>query len=301
MSEIKQFLDIPRAKDAKVTVLPVAYDATATYLKGTAQGPSTVIDASAHVEFYDPELNLEPCNEIGIETFPDVSSSERPEEFLPELEKQCGEILDKDRFLLMLGGEHSITLAPVKALAARGEKFSILSLDAHSDLREEYEGTRFGHGSVMRRCREHVEGIVEVGIRALELDEARLIEKDPAITVFFAHERHNPSAIAEKVLAALSDRVYVTVDMDYFDMGLAPSVGTPEPGGGSWWDTLALLRRVFENRTVIGCDIVETRPTPGIVAAEFTAARLTYKLIAYKFCIGENARNGKKKKEAVSR
>ncbi|TET32076.1 MAG: agmatinase [Planctomycetota bacterium] len=297
MQQIRNFLDIPDATDAKVVVLPVAYDATATYLKGTAEGPGAVIDASAHVEYFDAELGLEPCNVVGIETHPVIKSSDSPEKFLPELTEIYSRIVAGGRFVLMLGGEHSITLAPVEALAEKREPFSILSLDAHSDLREEYEGTRYGHGSVMRRSREHVARIVEVGVRALDVEEARLVESDPGITVFFAHERRDADSIAEDVLEALTDRVYVSIDLDYFDMGIALSVGTPEPGGGSWWDALRILRRVFENKRVIGCDIVETRPAPGMVAAEFTAARLAYKLIGYRFCIGESVRHGGKKKK----
>jgi agmatinase len=185
--------------------------------------------------------------------------------------------------VVVLGGEHSLTSAPVLAHAARlpdGERLSVLQLDAHSDLRVEYEGSPYSHAAVMARCREDVD-IVAVGIRALTSEERALIRESDRITTIFADEMWEDDAWIERTMEALGDTVYITFDVDYFDPALVPATGTPEPGGPDWYRTLRLLRRVFTERHVVGVDVVELAPIPGNAAPDFLVAKLVYKMIGY--------------------
>jgi agmatinase len=179
----------------------------------------------------------------------------------------------------MLGGEHSLSGPPILAHAARSSgRLSVLQLDAHSDLRTDYEGTPYSHASVMYRVSDVVD-LVPVGIRSLTSDE-RTLMRERGIQPVFGHEVGSPGWI-ERVLAGLGDDVYLTFDVDYFDPSLMPATGTPEPGGGTWYPTMALLEAVFRHKRVVGCDVVELAPIPGFVAPDFMAAKLVYKLVAF--------------------
>jgi N1-aminopropylagmatine ureohydrolase len=204
-----------------------------------------------------------------------------PEAALVELRTAFDALLADGRFVLMLGGEHSISAPPIEAHAARlgSRRLSVLQLDAHGDLRAEYEGTPFSHACVMYRVHQAVT-LVPVGIRAITAEERRLI-REREIPTIFAHELDPEERWIERALEALGPDVYITIDIDYFDPGLVPATGTPEPGGGTWYPTLRLLERVFAERNVVGADLVELAPLPGIVAPDFLAAKLAYKLVAY--------------------
>jgi agmatinase len=185
--------------------------------------------------------------------------------------------------VILLGGEHSLTSAPVLAHAARlgARRLSVLQLDAHSDLRREYEGSPYSHAAVMARCQGQVD-IVAAGIRALTREERELIRTPGSgITTIFAEEMWTDDAWIDRAMAALGDDVYVTFDVDYFDPSIIPATGTPEPGGGAWYPTLKLLRRVFAERRVVGLDVVELAPMPGNAAPDFAVAKLVYKMIGY--------------------
>jgi agmatinase len=188
-----------------------------------------------------------------------------------------------DRFLVSLGGEHSISAPMIRAVAARaGRRISVLQLDAHADLRTEYEGTRHSHASAMRRVLE-VADVVGVGIRGICQEEVEVAEDTPGITHLYADDMWKDDRWMERALGALGDPVYLTFDVDFFDPSLVPSTGTPEPGGGDWYRTLRFLRRVFQERTVLACDVVELAPIPGLAAPDFLVAKLVYKLIGYRF------------------
>ena len=191
-----------------------------------------------------------------------------------------GELIDANKFVIMLGGEHSVSGPPIIAHAGRypDRALSVLQLDAHSDLRAEYEGTPYSHACVMHRVHKSV-NLVPVGIRSLTAEERSLIRENQ-IRVVFGHELRSDGWI-DRVMGSLGDDVYITIDIDYFDPSLVPSTGTPEPGGGDWYTTLELLERVFNEKNVVGCDVVELAPIPGLVAPDFLAAKLVYKLIAY--------------------
>jgi len=269
-------------EEARVVVLPVPYESTTSYGPGTRSGPRAIIEASAYVELYDEELDLEP-REAGMCTLPFLElPATGPEAAVARLREHYAELLgvSGDRFILTLGGEHSISSAPIHAWLDRaGDDLSVLQLDAHSDLRPSYHGTPWSHASVMRRVLDRTANIAAVGIRSLTGQERRLIE-ERGITTVFAEEMRSEGWI-EKALSGLTDTVYVTFDVDFFDPSLLPATGTPEPGGGSWWQALDLLRAVFRERTVVAADIVELAPGLGPMASSVVAAKLGYKMIGY--------------------
>lgn len=279
----ESFLGLPAADarfgDAPIAILPVPYETTVSYMGGTRFGPRAILHASRYVELYDHELDFEPYR-VGVSTLPELMlSGAGPEVALGELRAAYDALLDEGKFVIMLGGEHSVSGPPVLAHADRATReLSVLQFDAHSDLRQEYEGTPYSHASVMYRVHERVR-LVPVGIRSLTADERQLM-RARGIEPVFGHELGREGWI-ERVLRALGPDVYITFDVDYFDPGIMPSTGTPEPGGGTWYPTLQLLEAVFRERRVVGCDVVELGPIPGLVAPDFTAAKLVYKMVAY--------------------
>jgi agmatinase len=278
--------DLGAWEGADVVILPVPYEATVSYQGGTKGGPQAIIEASRYIELYDQELDAEPAD-IGVATLPALHlSSGGPEEAVAELRQACDAVFEAagDRLTIILGGEHSISSAPVLAHAARlpeGRRLSILQFDAHSDLRLEYEGSAYSHASVMARCIDDAD-LVAVGIRALTSDERKLIRDRDGITTIFADEMWDNEAWIDRALAALGDDVYITFDVDYFDPSLMPATGTPEPGGLPWYPTMKLLRRVFTEKNVVGADVVELAPIGGNAAPDFVAAKLVYKMVAYR-------------------
>jgi agmatinase len=272
---------------ARVAVLPVPFERTVSYGHGTAAGPAAIVRASQSMELWDEELASEPYR-MGIATLPPfVPEAHDLGEALAEIEAEAKRHLEAGKFLLTLGGEHSLTIAPFKAArevaAARGEAIGVVQFDAHADLREEYEGTRHSHAAVMRRVLELDVPAVAVGLRAVSAPEAELIaERD--LPVIWGWELDDEAAAAARfaeLLAALPETVYLTFDVDYFDPALLPATGTPEPGGGRWWPTLALLRTLFRTKRVIAMDVVELAPIGALPASDFVAARLAYKALAY--------------------
>ncbi len=278
----ESFLGLPQSPtafaDSPVAVLPVPYEATVSYMGGTRHGPRALLHASRFLEVYDHELDAEPYT-IGVCTLPELMlSGSGPQAALDELRRAIDALLDAGKFVVMLGGEHSISAPPILAHAARSGDLSVLQLDAHADLRTEYEGTPYSHACVMHRVIDAVR-LVPVGLRSLTAEE-RVVLRSRKIPAVFAHEIGAPGWI-DRVLEGLGERVYLTFDIDYFDPSLVPSTGTPEPGGGTWYPTLELLERVFRERTVVGCDVVELAPIPGLVAPDVLAAKLVHKLIGF--------------------
>ena len=282
----ENFLGLPAAEapgfdDAGVLILPVPYEATVSYGGGTRNGPRGIIHASRYVELYDHELDAEPYT-IGVHTLPELHlTGAGPEAALGQLREAMDALTATGKFVILLGGEHSLTAPPVLAHAARrpkGKRLSVLQLDAHADLRPEYEGTAFSHASVMHRVHEAAD-IVSLGIRSLTAAE-RALMRQRKIPAIFGHELEETTTI-DRVLGALGGDVYITIDVDFFDPAIMPSTGTPEPGGGWWHPTVKLLERVFRERTVVGCDVVELAPLPGLAGPDFLAAKLVYKLIGF--------------------
>lgn len=278
-------LDEPlsRWEGARALVLPVPYEATTSYGGGTREGPRAILEASRYVEFYDPETNTEPCA-AGICTLPAVElGGSGPEAAVAELRALYRDLLEaaEGRFVVGLGGEHSISSAPVAAWAERLDgELSVLQLDAHSDLRESYQGSPWSHASVMRRVAEHADRICAVGIRSLSREERSFI-RERGITTIFAEELRADGWI-ERALEGLGEKVYLTFDVDFLDPSILPATGTPEPGGAGWWQALDLLRAVFRECEVVGADLVELAPRAGLAGCDVAVAELAYKMIAYR-------------------
>ena len=273
---------------ARSVILPVPYESTTSYGGGTSAGPGAILEASRYIELYDQELDGEPW-ESGIATLPQLQlTGAGAAEAMAELREAYDRVLDAagDRFVLMLGGEHSVSGPPILAwldrLQADGRGLSVLQIDAHTDLRPEYEGTPHSHAAVMHRIHDRVDALVAVGIRALTSQEAALVRERDNLHVFYADDIHDSEAWIDDVLERLGPDVYMTFDVDGLDPALVPSTGTPEPGGLQWYPVLKLLRRVFEERTVHSADIVELAPVPGLHAPDFLVAKLAYKMLGYR-------------------
>lgn len=273
---------------ASAVILPVPYESTVSYGGGTGNGPAAILEASRFIELYDQELDCEPAD-VGIATLPALHLSGRSgEQALGELRAAYDRVLAAapDKFVITLGGEHSITSAPILAWADRlereGKRLSVLQIDAHTDLRPEYEGSAFSHAAVMYQV-QHRTSIVAVGIRAITAEEMQLVRESDHLHVFLADEIHAGDAWQDRVLELLGDDVYISFDVDGLDPTLVPSTGTPEPGGLQWYPVLKLLRRVFREKTVHAADVVELAPIPGLHAPDFLVAKLVYKMIGYRF------------------
>jgi agmatinase len=264
---------------AGAVVLPVPLERTTSYLPGTRSGPREILLASSQMELWDEETSTSAAT-LAVYTLPEM---ELPfgtlQEALAEIRRVADEINEAGKFLIALGGEHSLTAPLVDSAAARHPGLSVLQIDAHADLRNSYMGNPYSHASVMRRVVEKVP-CTQVAIRSLSEDEARAV---PSLrtTIFYDVSMRRDPQWMDKVLASLSDSVYLTIDCDGFDPAVMPAVGTPEPGGLSWYEGLTLVRRVFETRKVVGCDLVELSPIPGVVAPNFVCARLLYKMLTY--------------------
>jgi agmatinase len=267
-------------EDAAAVILPAPLDRTTSYLPGTRHGPREILLASSQVELWDEELGVD-VHERGIVTLPEVDlTSLTMDGAMAELHRVAGEILDAGKFLVTLGGEHSISSALVRAAAERHRGLSVLQVDAHADLRDSYQAERHSHACAMRRTIDYAP-LVQVGIRNLSSEEAEAIPSLKTTIFYDWNMRGDPDWIGRAV-DALGDAVYITIDLDGLDPATMPAVGTPEPGGLSWRELVTLLRRTFERKTVAACDVVELCPIPGMVSPNFIAARLVYKLLTYR-------------------
>lgn len=264
-------------EQARVVVLPVLYDSTTDWRSGARDGPPVIIDASQYVELYDLELDME-IYKVGIHTLPEVQPvMSGPEKMLQRVYRVVKDLIKRGKMVVMLGGEHSLTLGAVRAYREKFPELTVLQLDAHADLRDEYLGTRFSHASAMRRVMELCP-IVQVGIRSMSYDESLFI-KEKGLEIFYAHNTTFNRQTINKIVSRLKGEVYITIDADVFDPGLVPAVGTPEPGGLGWYETISLLKEVTKRCRVVGFDVVELCPREGPVSSAFFIARLIYKLI----------------------
>lgn len=272
---------------AKVVILPIPYEMTTTYRKGCKYGPEAILEASDQLECYDEELERSVGEEVGIyteEAIADTRIQEVSSEAMLEVtQRKVAELIADGKFVIGLGGEHSITTGIVLAYRqAMSEPFTVIQIDAHGDLRYEYEGSIHNHACVMRRIVEMGLPTLPVGIRSICKEEATLI-KDKEIPVIWARDIANEANWIEKAIAQIkTDKVFITIDLDGIDPALIPGVGTPEPGGLNWYALLKFLKRVFETHTVIGCDVMELAPVADTVVSQFTAAKLVYKLVGYQ-------------------
>jgi agmatinase len=265
-------------ENAEVVIIPVPYDRTSTWIKGADKGPAALIEASANMELYDIETDSEVYRK-GIYTEDPIVCDGPPEEMIDAVAKKVDGYTRKGKFIVVIGGEHSVSIGSITAHAKHYKELTILQLDAHADLRPEYNGSKYNHACVMARARE-LASVVQVGIRSMDSCEKEFINKE---NVFFADNIHKDQHWIAKVVSRLSEKVYITIDLDVFDPSIMPSTGTPEPGGLLWYDCLAFLKEVFGQRNVIGFDVMELCPNANNKAPNFLAAKLIYKLLSYKF------------------
>jgi agmatinase len=264
---------------ARFVVLPVPYETTTSYRKGTKNGPAALMEASAQVELYDEELRRETWK-MGVHTLPPMASDEPAEVFFPRLEAKVAEIAKlEDKTLFTIGGEHSLTQALIPPFAKVHKGLSVLHFDAHADLRAEYHGTPHSHACALYPASRQVP-VVQVGIRSVGPEELPHTDSGNVKT-FYMHENLDTQQLIRKVLGTLSDTVYITIDLDGFDPSVVPGVGTPQPGGFSWHEGLALFRAVCESKKVVAVDVMELRPLPEEPSSEMAAAKLVYRLMGY--------------------
>ena len=261
---------------AEVAILPVPYDGTSTWIKGADRGPGALLDASFNLEFYDIETGTE-VYKRGIATLDPVLEDSSPEAMADEVERRMERILADGKFPVLIGGEHSVSIGAFRAVARRYPSLSILQLDAHSDMRDEYEGSACNHACVMARAKELTPHITQVGIRSTAREELHNIDSK---RTFYAHRIAEDDSWVERVSAQLGDEVYITIDLDVFDPAYLPSTGTPEPGGLSYREVMTLLRRVIREHRVVGLDVVELCPNPAAKASDFLAAKLIYQFLS---------------------
>jgi agmatinase len=265
---------------ARVAVLPVPFERTTSYGKGTAYGPAAILRASQAMELYDEELGTEPY-EQGIATLPPfLPESFDMAEGLAELQAEARVHMERGKFLVTLGGEHSLSQAPIKAAKEVWPEAGVVQFDAHADLREEFEGTPYSHASIMKRVVDAGIPTLAVGIRSLSAPEAALV-RERKLPVIWGHQLDRAPELFPKMLADLPDEVYLTFDIDYFDPSLVPATGTPEPGGGLWTPTMGLLRHLFRTKTVVAMDVVELAPIGNQPASDFLTSKLIYKCLGY--------------------
>lgn len=283
------FLDPPAPfaeyQSAGFVILPIPYEATTTYGKGTGDGPEAVLAASHQVEFYDEETGLEPYR-AGLATLAPVLAECDGERASGMIEESAGRVLDDSKRFIAIGGEHTISLGLWRAANKRVGDIGVLHFDAHADLRDEYDAVSISHATVMKRILDEGGNIVQVGIRALSAGEAAIISSGKVKTFFAKDICRAQSGAGDdrwhaEVLDALPGNVYVSFDIDALDPSVAPGTGTPEPGGLTWYGALGLLRAVARSRRIVAADVVEVSPVEGSPVTEFAAARLIYKMVAY--------------------
>lgn len=261
--------------EAKIIVFPVPYSSTTYWKAGTKDGPQAIIDASRHLELYDTETKKSVSEKDIFTLEPLEPSKNSPKETVLMVQEVIEKIIEDGKIPVMLGGEHSISLGPILSFSQKFSNFSVLQLDAHTDLRDEFQGTKYHHACVMRRVRDLKIPLTQVAIRSVSQEEADYIESHKIKSIFYA-----PKLPVEEIIKTLAENVYITFDLDALDTAIMPSTGTPEPGGLGWYEATGLIQKIAEQKRIIGADVVELDPIPGNVAPDFLAAKLTYKIIS---------------------
>ncbi len=277
---------------AKVVLIPAPYEETVTYRRGTGNGPAAIFEASSYMELYDEELGAETFK-VGIHTMNPLDIARlKPEAMIEEVCKATKGALAAGKFPVVIGGEHSVSIGAVKAAKDVAGDISVLQLDAHYDLRDEYRGSRNNHACAARRIQE-IAPLVPLGARSVSKEEKDFLSAENNIPLSVtAYDKLNDSLGDKKALEALREKVYVTIDLDVLDPSIMPAVGTPEPGGLSWYLILDILRLVAQNRDIVGFDVVEFSPLEGNIASDFLASKLIYRFLGYIFF---GKKNGKRK------
>ena len=264
--------------NSRIVVLPVPYDETSTWMKGADKGPDAILEASVNLEFYDIETRSEAFKN-GIYTVEPIIEKRSPEELVNSVYDKVRFLLSEGKFPVVIGGNHTVSIGAAMAFARSIENVSVLQLDAHSDLRQSYEGSPYNHACAMARVREEAP-IVQVGIRSMSAEE---LEYADYRRIFFAHDLFYDKGLYNKAIDLLSENVYITIDLDVFDPSIIPSTGTPEPGGPAYFEIMHFLRNVVRSKNVVGFDVVELCPLPASKSSDFVAAKIIYQLLSYIF------------------
>jgi agmatinase len=263
---------------AGIVIVPVPYDETSTWMKGADKGPDAILNASPNLEFYDIETGTE-VHKRGIYTLPPVTEKSSPEKLVEAVRNTSLNLLKEKKFPVIIGGNHTVSIGSAMASSEFFPDLSVLQLDAHTDLRQEYEGSPFNHACVMARIKE-VAPIVQAGIRSMSAEELPYADRE---RIFTAHDLYQDKILYETALGKLTRDVYITIDLDVLDPSLMPSTGTPEPGGPEYYELMNFLKEVARNRNVVGFDVVELCPSPSNKAPDFVAAKIIYQLLSYIF------------------
>jgi agmatinase len=265
-------------QSSRIVILPVPYDETSTWMKGADKGPDAIMEASVNLEFYDIETDYEVHKE-GIYTLEPLIEKSTPEALVDGVYNKTKFLFSEKKFPVIIGGNHTVSIGSIKASSESYKDLSVLQLDAHSDLRNEYEGSAFNHACAMARAREYCE-IVQVGIRSMAADELQYADRN---RIFPAHELYYDKGLYDKALNLLRKSVYITIDIDVFDPSLIPATGTPEPGGPDYYELMHFLKKVATQRNIVGFDLVELCPSPAGKTSEFIASKIIYQLLSYIF------------------
>jgi agmatinase len=268
---------------AQVLVFPVSYEGTVSFGAGTGAGAMAIIEASRNMELYDEETDAE-VYKIGIHTLKEFAPLATPQAMMNGLYERTKDLLEEEKFLCMLGGEHSVSAPVIRAHAEKFHNVSILQIDAHADLRDEYDGTPHSHASIMARVVKDLRiPSVQVGIRSISAEEARSLDSGIPTKIFWAKDIVGRIDWIDAAIDSLTENVYLTIDIDGLDPSLVPTTGTPEPGGLGWYEVLTLIRKLAEKRNVVGMDLVEFAKAENSDAPAFLCAKLVYKSLAYIF------------------
>jgi len=267
---------------ARILVWPIAYEGTVSYGGGTGKGAAAIIDASRNMELYDEETDAE-VYQLGIHTLAESPSIDPPERMMNSVYDRANELVASGKFVTMIGGEHSVSAPVIRAHAEKYSDLSVLQIDAHADLRDSYDGTPYSHASIMARVVKDLRiPAVQVGIRSISVDEARVIDDLPT-RIFWARDIVGRDDWWDDAIEGLTDNVYLTIDIDGLDPSLVSATGTPEPGGLGWYETIGLIRTLARKRNVVGMDLTEYSYVEGQNASAFLCAKLIYKTLGFVF------------------
>tara|TARA_Y100000310_G_C20676909_1_gene813630 strand:- start:1029 stop:1874 length:846 start_codon:yes stop_codon:yes gene_type:complete len=261
-------------KDSKIVILPIPYDKTSTYIKGADKGPQALLEASTQLETYDIETNSE-VYKSGIFTEDPLKSEDTPKKLTEQIKSKVSQLLENNKFVTIIGGEHTVTIGSVQAHKKKYPNLSVLQLDAHADLRDSYKDSKYNHACVMARVKELCP-FTQVGIRSMDSKE-----KESTKHIYYAKDIHDNDDWMDKAISHLSDSVYLTLDLDVLDPSIMPATGTPEPGGLTYYQILKFLKKVSESKNIVGFDIVELCPNENSKPSNFLAAKLLYKILTY--------------------
>lgn len=283
----KKFGGIPeefaKYDKSKIVLIPVPFDGTSTWQKGADKGFEAFIEASENMELYDIETDSE-VYKNGISILNAITEKSSPEAMVEAVHKSVQHQIKRNKFVTLFGGEHSISIGAIRAFYETYENLTVLHLDAHADLRKEYEGSKYNHACAVYEASQHI-NLIQIGIRSMDASEKLTMDFEK---VYFAHEIAQDNFWMDSALEQMTENVFITFDLDVFDPSIMPSTGTPEPGGLFWNETLEFLNKVFSEKNVVGFDIVELCPNSNNKAPDFLAAKLYYKMLSYKFSNNTN-------------